>query len=171
MENNIEIKNKNSDFIVKKNNKGFGIYANKNFKKGETICVFIGKKTKPDNLGFKLNDFQKASINPLQISRNYYLEIDKSFYIYFNHSCNPNAGFRKTAELFAIKNIKKDKEITYDYSTTIDESFKCECGAKNCRGAISDFFALPKKLQEYYFKQNALQDFIKKKMIKIYNKN
>lgn len=160
----------NKDFIVKKNTKGFAVYAKRDFRSRETICVFKGKKSRPKNLATLLSDFQKANINPLQIGKDYYLQLDKP-YIYFNHSCSPNAGFRKTTELFALKNTKKGQEIVFDYSTTIDESFDCKCGVKNCRGAISDFFVLPKNLQQYYFKQGALQNFIKQKMIKNYKGN
>ena len=109
---------------------------------------------------------RKKVDDPLQIGEGIYIDMDKP-YIYLNHSCNQNAGIKNTATLFAIKNIKKGEEITFDYSTTIDESLECKCGAKNCRGVAVDFFALPQKVQLYYYKQNALPNFIRKKFEKL----
>jgi SET domain-containing protein len=151
---------------VKRNNKGFGVYALKNYEKGEIICKMTGKIYEPINLYFDLRDIRNSRMNPLQISTSKYLSLNKP-YLYFNHSCNPNAGVKNKSTLFALRCIKKGEEINYDYSTTIDESFICRCGAKNCRGAVSDFFALPKKLQRYYIKIGAVPIFIKKKYNKI----
>lgn len=150
---------KSKNFIIKKNRKGHGVYADRGCKIGEKIAVITGKKATPRNIYYHLKDFQKASTNPLQIGNGLYLEVDKP-YLYINHSCNPNAGIMEESMLFAIKNIKRGDEITFDYSTTIDESFECKCGSKNCRGTIVDFFGLPKKLQEYYANRKALPDFI-----------
>lgn len=57
-----------------------------------------------------------------------------------NHSCEPNAGFL-TAELslWALRDIAPGEEVTWDYSTSINEpewSLDCCCGSANCRGAI-----------------------------------
>jgi len=43
---------------------------------------------------------------------------------FFNHSCDPNAGLQIDGQkvwLVAIKNITQGEEITWDYSTTMDE--------------------------------------------------
>lgn len=151
--------------MVKRNKKGYGIYADRPYKKGEEICVLPGKKISLGRLYYRKWHSRKKVDDPLQIGEGVYMDIDKP-YIYFNHSCNPNAGIKKISTLFAIKNIKKDEEITFDYSTTIDESLECKCGAKNCRGVAVDFFALPRKLQMYYYQKGALPDFIKKKFKK-----
>lgn len=162
------MKNKNllKFLLVKKNNKGIGVYTLKNYKKGEIICVMKGEKTKPKSLYYHLKNIKNAQMNPLQISSLTYLNLYKP-YIYFNHSCDPNAAIRDKTTLFALKNIKKGEEITYDYSTTIDESFVCKCGSKKCRHAVSDFFALPLKIQKYYISHNATPLFIRKKFFKI----
>ncbi|MBU0635955.1 hypothetical protein KKE06_02935 [Candidatus Micrarchaeota archaeon] len=41
--------------------------------------------------------------------------------------------------------------------------FYCQCGHKDCRKKVIDFFALPPKVQEKYLKLGAVPDFIKKK--------
>lgn len=74
---------------------------------------------------------------------------DKGNYARFiNHSCNPNAraevwtvGDRERVGIFAIKDIKKGKEITYDYNfesydKNTHSTQKCYCGSKNCRKYI-----------------------------------
>ena len=59
-----------------------------------------------------------------------------------NHSCNPNCEvFGKGLKIwvYAMKNIKKGDELSYDYGFSFDEDFKnypCKCRSKNCAGFI-----------------------------------
>jgi len=52
---------------------------------------------------------------------------------YLNHSCNPNSEIRgggSTPCLYAIKDIKVNDEVTFDYNTTeetLSEPFYCSC--------------------------------------------
>lgn len=153
-------------FFIKKNNKGRGVYAARDFKKGEIIYRMHGRKITSRNLCFNVKNFRKQICNPLQVGLNSYIILDK-FSILFNHSCEPNAGINNKFTLFALKNIKKGEEITYDYSTIIDESFVCKCGSKKCRGGVFDFFTLSLKIQKYYIKNNAVPNFIKIKFNKL----
>ena len=60
---------------------------------------------------------------------------------------------------------KKDEEIFYDYSTTMDEdswTLQCKCGSQNCRKIVKDFKFLPQELQKKYLELNIVQNFIKK---------
>lgn len=148
--------------IVKKNKKGLGVYVAQPYKKGEMICEMKGKKRSLGNLYYRKSHSRKMIDDPLQIGEGKYVDLDKP-YLYFNHSCEPNAGIKDKTALFALKNIKKGEEITFDYSTTMDESLECKCGSRKCRKVIIDFFYLPKNVQLYYYKQGALPDFIKKK--------
>lgn len=64
-----------------------------------------------------------------------------------------------------MRDIKKDEECTFDYSTTMDEDdweMDCSCGSKNCRHQIRDFKYLPKKLQEKYIEMGIIPDYIVK---------
>lgn len=151
--------------IVKKNKKGLGVYAGKSYKKREIICKMTGKKRTIGDLYHRKSHSRKMLDDPLQIGEGKYLDMDEP-YLYFNHSCDPNAGIRGTVTLFALKNIEKGEEITFDYSTTIDESLGCRCGSKKCRGVVADFFHLPRKIKMRYCEQGALPDFIRKKMQK-----
>lgn len=158
------------NLTIKKNKKGLGIYATRPFKRGEEIFILAGKVRTPKTLHYHGDNFKRGIIDPLQIESDKYLELDK-FSVLFNHSCRPNAGVKRQSVLFAIKNIKKGDEITYDYSTTIDESFWCKCGSNKCRGVIYDFFTLPPKIQRYYYNLRALPDFLEKKYARLISKN
>lgn len=62
---------------------------------------------------------------------------------FVNHSCNPNLGFVEgSVRLFALRDIQPMEELSWDYSTSINEpgwSLPCRCGAERCRGAIRSF--------------------------------
>jgi len=105
-------------FVVKLSKiEGFGCFATENIRKGEIICLIRGERITFQELKERYTKGKIKICNPLQITEKEYLVI-KEPYIYINHSCNPNAGIRKEGELFALKDIKKGQEITYDYSTS-----------------------------------------------------
>jgi D-alanine-D-alanine ligase len=55
-----------------------------------------------------------------------------------NHSCDPNTVINGL-NVMALKNIRKNEELTLDYSQFLDdnmEPFQCRCGSSNCRGLI-----------------------------------
>lgn len=155
--------------MIRKNKNGLGVYASRSYKKGEVICVMTGKKKSLGALyhqEYHKYPLRNAIDDPLQIGNNLYLDLDRPF-LYINHSCEPSAGIRGMSTLFALRNIKKGKEITFDYSTSIDESFRCKCGSRKCRKTVVDFFALPRKIQRSYYNRGALPDFIMKKFKKL----
>lgn len=56
-----------------------------------------------------------------------------------NHSCDPNAHFGPRRQLFALRPIARDEEITFDYSTSeVDPQWTmaCECRAPACRRGL-----------------------------------
>jgi hypothetical protein len=73
-----------------------------------------------------------------------------------NHSCDPNAGLviRGTeVTLRSIRGIAAGEQITFDYSTTMDEDdfeFDCRCGSLKCRGRVRDFKHLSAELRRRY---------------------
>jgi len=150
------------DLIVRKNRHGDGVYAGRLLKKGEKIFVLNGKRRTLKDLYANPKRAAEEIDYPLQIGKKLYLELDNPS-VYFNHSCSPNSGVRNRSGLFALRDIKPGEEITYDYSTTIDESFKCQCGSKKCRRVLVDFFGLPRLLQKRYVAQGAVPKFILKK--------
>ena len=74
---------------------------------------------------------------------------------YMNHSSNPNTWWIDDDTLTALRDIRKGEEVTYDYATAeVSEDFrsswKCHCGAKNCRKIITGGNCLDKGFQEKY---------------------
>ena len=121
-----------------------GLYANRDIKKGTRIIEYKGKiittKQSEENPKF---DNDKA-IYLFNLNKRYDLDGDFKFNTarLINHSCNPNCEVSGTGLriwVYAIKNIKKGEELSYDYGFSFDKDFKdypCKCGAKNCVGYI-----------------------------------
>jgi SET domain-containing protein len=163
---------------VKQSNNGLGLFAKKDFKKGEIILEFIGKIMCDHELDKIKNPKKRKKIDDysLQIGEHIYLigtGEDKNIYDDFiNHSCDPNAYIKiwgNKVLLVALKKIKKGAEITYDYSTTMYNdpwSIKCNCQSKICRGYIKEFRYLPRKIKDKYYQMNILPDYIKKRFFK-----
>ena len=117
-----------------------GLYANQNIKKGTKIIEYKGKiisvKHSETNPKF---DNEKA-IYLFNITKKYDLDGDFKFNTarLINHSCEPNCevfGSGLKIWVYAMKNIKKGEELSYDYGFNYDEDYKaypCKCGAKNC---------------------------------------
>ena len=59
--------------------------------------------------------------------------------MFLNHSCNPNVGIRGQISFVAMRDIRKGKELTYDWAMENPGRwrFKCHCGEKICRTAVT----------------------------------
>lgn len=113
------------------------------------------------------NNEEKGS-DPLGIDDELYIDMDEIPRA-INHSCNPNAFLCRRNELVALRDISKDEEIFYDYSTTMNDNkekigdlwtMKCKCGSKNCRGVVDQFKTLPLERKIFYIKNKLAPDFI-----------
>ena len=137
------------NILVKKTgSKGEGVFAARDFKKGEFILDYNGKIVEgkdADNIpDYWCNHLATVGLNK------YILFEGPAKYI--NHSCSPNV-YDKNKKVYTMKSIKKGDELCFDYSISgIDDwKMKCKCGSKNCRKIISGvFFKLPKALQKKY---------------------
>jgi hypothetical protein len=68
--------------------------------------------------------------------------------------------------VFAARDIKKGDEITWDYSTTLDEDeweMNCSCGSIICRKKVRDFKYLPREIQLRYKKLGIIPKWILKR--------
>lgn len=123
---------------------GKGIFSNVPIKKDERLAVFGGYVISikdEERLSKECEDSGVQITEELVITSKDAVE-DTDF---FNHSCNPNAGFHGQIFLVAMRDIKKDEEVTFDYAMVLCRSdsakpynMKCLCGASNCRGFITD---------------------------------
>lgn len=134
---------------------GKGIFSTKKIVENEIICKFMGPKI---NLREFFEKYEKDCCNVLQTGYDEYIDVIEP-YVYFNHSCDPNAGIRNDGILFALKEINANEEIFFDYSTTVDDviwSMECKCNSKECRKVIGDFQTLPHERKEYFKLKRAM---------------
>ena len=118
----------------------FGLYATRDIKSGSKIIEYKGKiisvKKSAEDPKF---DNDKA-IYLFNINKRFDLDGDFKFNTarLINHSCNPNCevlGEGLKVWVYALKDIKKDDELSYDHGFSFDEDFQnypCRCGSKDC---------------------------------------
>ncbi len=133
---------------------GLGMFATKNFKKGELILM--GDESRVVTLD-----------NPLCEGKGEYeyhcdyLADGKVILLqwperHINHCCDPNAYVKHVGALrhnYARRSILTGEEITHDYCINGfgNTVWRCNCGCARCRKTIhSDFFHLPLELQIEY---------------------
>ena len=136
---------------------GLGVIANEPISKGENVAVLGG-------VIVPTKDMEKY----WDIMGHVGIQIDDDFFIVptskkeleekgvYNHSCDPNCGFKNSVTLIAIKDIKPGEELVFDYAfcESIIRSFKCNCGSSNCRKTINPndwkIASLQKKYKEFF---------------------
>jgi hypothetical protein len=155
------------NLLMRETEKGKAVFANRDFSSGEFICEFTGATYTKDEY-LRLHD----------PDNNHYLQIGDDLFMgpsngaddLINHSCNPNCGLEYrdgTVRLVSIRNIKIGEELSFDYSTTMDEDcweMECLCGDEACRKIVRDFKHLPEALQRRYIALGVVPPFIVKKI-------
>jgi len=130
--------------IKKSNIDNRGLYAAKNIKAGTIVIHYKGKLiTKKETEKNPKYDNDKA-IYLFNLNSRYDLDGDfaNNTARLINHSCSPNCevdGKGLKLWIYALKDIKKGEELSYDYGFGYDENYKdfvCKCRAKNCCGYI-----------------------------------
>ncbi|HNR87482.1 MAG TPA: SET domain-containing protein-lysine N-methyltransferase [Spirochaetota bacterium] len=153
--------------LIKTTPKGKSVFANRPFDAGEFIIQFRGKIYTREEYLCKYND-----------RNNHFLQIDTDLWLgptrtadnYVNHSCNPNCGikiYEQHVLLFAIHDIKRYEELSFDYSTTMAEDcweMDCLCGSRQCRKRIRDFKHLSPELRARYISLGIVPDFVIKSL-------
>lgn len=154
-----------NQLTIKQIREGYkGLFTSKPWLKDQIIVKFEGKEVKASELN---NYTKEQQANLLQIGKQLYLDLKGEHTGFINHSCNANCRIViavNTAFLLANRDINKDEELTFDYSTTSTDTLEewsmvCGCHRYFCRGIISGFQTLPEKKQ---------QELIKNKMVPRY---
>ena len=171
----MEIKDKQSLEIKKSDISGNGIFTKNKIKKGEIIYFLDGELCTLDEIIRRINEGKEKLFDPLQVGDEEYLDLDEISRT-FNHSCGPNAYIKEKNNLIALRNILPSEEITYDYSTTMNDNeekiinagqeiwaCKCNCGSKKCRGIINQFKTLSIITKKFYISNKFMPDFMLKK--------
>jgi SET domain-containing protein len=148
---------------------GKGVFTKEDIKKDSTLAFFGGyimSLQEESLLDKSIRDSAHQIDDNLVIGIKNVKEIqDVDF---FNHSCEPNAGFRGQICLVSMKNIKKGEEVTFDYAMVLggDEPYElnCQCSNSTCRGKITNTDWKNLKLQKEY--EGYFQWYIQDKIIK-----
>ena len=96
---------------------------------------------------------------------------------FINHSCEPNSGLKGQIFLVAMRDIKNNEEITFDYAMVVSKptgsdfifEMECKCGSSNCRRKVTrDDWKIPEIQKKYegYFSQY-VQERISLEAIKV----
>ena len=131
---------------------GSGLFAKNDIKKGSKVIEYIGDKvTKKEGDKRADKQIRKAKkdknngmVYVFELNKRYDIDgdVDYNFAKFINHSCNPNCevdGKGLKLWIFALRDIKKGEELSYDYGFGYDKDYKdyiCKCGSKNCCGYI-----------------------------------
>lgn len=122
------------DIVVKKSAiHGKGVFANRDFKKGEIVLRWDTSHRLTKEQAEKL---RKAGDPNIAFLNGVYLLVQEPER-YVNHSCEANTSAKNFSDV-AIRDIRKGEEITADYSQegAPGMNMECHCGSRNCRGII-----------------------------------
>ena len=130
--------------IKKSNIDKKGLYASKDIRIGTRIIQYKGKIISNTEVEQNPKFDNERDIYLFDINTKYSLDGDFSWNTAWliNHSCDPNCevdGSGYKIWVTAIKDIKKNEELTYDYGFSYDKDYKqfpCKCRSKNCCGFI-----------------------------------
>lgn len=118
------------DFFVSTegDEKGFGLFTRRPFKKGDQMARFTGEV------------LDVVKLHTLQITPTKHL-YDPHFVGYLLHSCDPNVALdMEKLTMTALKDIDAGDALTMDYASTEDvlyRQFPCLCKTSKCRQWIT----------------------------------
>jgi SET domain-containing protein len=118
------------DFFVSTegDEKGFGLYTRRPYKKGEQMARFTGEVR------------DEILLHTLQITPTRHLH-DPHFVGYLLHACDPNVALNmETLTMWALTDIDAGEALTMDYTSTEDvlyRQFPCLCQSSHCRKWIT----------------------------------
>ena len=121
-----------------------GLYASRDIKDRSKIIEYKGKILTKEQVEKNPKFDNEKAIYLFNINKKYDLDGDFKYNTarLINHSCDPNCevtGSGLKVWVYALKDIKKNEELSYDYGFSFDEDYKnypCRCRAKNCCGYI-----------------------------------
>ena len=147
---------------------GKGVFAVVGILAHTPIYTFEGVMFK----SFEAHMYKKVASHCMQIGEDLFLSPSGGVDDFFNHSCQPNAGFifkNEKLTLYSLRNIDSEEEVCWDYSTTMNEYGitifpewieTCFCGSDSCRIIIKSFNALPKNIQDTYKKLSIIPEYL-----------
>jgi hypothetical protein len=121
---------------------GTGLFARRPISKGETVVVkggYVMTQAERDAVSQSLGPAEIQIGDDLFIGPRTASERDGGM-MHLNHSCEPNVGIRGEITFVAMRDIRSDEELSFDYAMTDDEpdiDMQCNCGTPDCRRVIT----------------------------------
>lgn len=129
---------------------GQGLFARRLIRKGTRLIEYVGErvtKKESNRRGLALHEDSLrtggASVYIFELNETHDLDGNKPYNHarLANHSCDPNSEFINEEDrlhLYALRDIGKGEEITFDYGYDIAHflDHPCRCGSENCVGFI-----------------------------------
>ncbi|MEP6492457.1 MAG: SET domain-containing protein-lysine N-methyltransferase [bacterium] len=150
--------------VVRRAKNGVGLFAARSYRPKQTIIKIVGRIV---DAGVLWDTGGTFSDNCFRFGPETYLDPGDELGRYLNHSCEPNAGIRKSKNqlyLFAVDAIGPGREIVIDYSTILGDddiwTMRCECGRRTCRKKIRRFGSLGPALKERYVERGLVPKYI-----------
>ena len=116
----------------------------------------LKKQSVPESLNKAIKNQNNGMVYIFELNKRY--DIDGSVKYnhagLINHSCSPNCEVEidnNEIWILAIKNIKKNTELSYNYGYQFDDDYVdhiCQCGSSKCVGYILDEDHWPKLKKE-----------------------
>ncbi|KAK6364379.1 uncharacterized protein PV06_06266 [Exophiala oligosperma] len=131
----------------------WGLYSLERIQASEMIIEYVGEKIRQE-----IADLREIKYTESGIGSSYLFRIDEGTVVdatkkggiarFINHSCNPNCtakiirvGGTKRIVIYALRDIEKDEELTYDYKfereINNDDRIPCLCGSAVCKGFLN----------------------------------
>lgn len=138
---------------------GHGVFAKTSVPSGTRVAIFGGDILLIDEID---EVPEHMSDYPMQIEERFVLGSRKATKPedadLFNHSCDPNCGFKGQIFLVTMRDVAPGEEMTFDYAMVVSESvgsdikfeMDCSCGSSRCRGHITESDWMLPELQKRY---------------------
>lgn len=136
--------------------KGKGLFAKRDFKKGEVVFEILGG----------VIDYATDYTIPINETEKVEPRLNRSIAQYMNHSCEPNIHPRNDGRTYlAMRDIQTGEEVATNYAflgfsfgkeKTIDGSenitfdLTCYCGSKKCKGVMTAYSGLTDEEKKEY---------------------
>ncbi|XP_061072519.1 histone-lysine N-methyltransferase 2A [Conger conger] len=126
---------------------GRGLFCRRNIEAGEMVIEYSGTVIRSVLAEKRQRYYEGKGIGSYMFRIDDYEVVDATMHgnaaRFINHSCEPNCFSRviniqghKRIIIFALRNIYRGEEITYDYKFPTEapgHKLPCNCGAKTCR--------------------------------------
>jgi uncharacterized protein len=122
------------DVRVGRSYAGLGLFAAKDFKKGDRVIEYVGDRVTPEEADKRGGMYLFEVTDRITIDGSARTNIAR----YINHCCKPNCeawNIKNRIYIVALGSIKKDEELTYDYGSEhfLEHIAPHGCKCPSCR--------------------------------------